>query len=119
MAQLFADAGADYVMSDNTDTGGTALDFEAVYARGIHAQFWQTDGSYQGDFTLDALAAEDPRYATMDAFKAGHVLFCNLAQTPYRELAGVQPHFMLADFVKAFHPELLPSYEPRYYKLLK
>ena len=119
LAQLFADAGATYVMADNGDSGGLSLDFEAVYARGIHAQFWQTDGSYQGDFTLQTLADEDPRYATMDAFKAGHVLFCNLAQTPYRELAGVQPHFMLADFVKAFHPELLPHYQPHYYKLLK
>ena len=119
LAQLFADAGARYVMADNGDSGGLSLDFEAVYARGIHAQFWQTDGSYQGDFTLETLAAEDPRYTTMDAFKAGQVLFCNLAQTPYRELAGVQPHYMLADFVKAFHPELLPHYQPHYYKLLK
>lgn len=119
LAQLFSDAGARYVMADNNDSGGLSLDFEAVYARGMHADFWQTDGSYDDEFTLQTLADEDPRYATMDAFKAGRVLFCNLAQTPYRELAGVQPHYMLADFVKAFHLELLPNYEPRYYKLLK
>lgn len=119
MAQLFRDAGADYVLGDDNDTGGHDVDFESAYARGLHADFWQTDGSYDGEFTLETLAAEDPRYATMDAYRSGHVIFCNLALTPYRELAGVQPHYLLADFVKAIHPELLPHYEPRYYKLLQ
>ncbi len=119
MAQLFKDAGADYIMGDNEDSGGTTLDFEAVYARGIKADFWQTDGSFEGDFTLQSLAEEDERYATMEAFKQGHVLFCNLSQTPYRELAGVQPHLVLADFVKALHPELLPHYIPTYYQLIR
>lgn len=119
MAQLFKDAGADYIMSDNEDSGGTTLDFEAVYARGLHADFWQTDGSHADEFTLQTLAKEDPRYATMDAYKKRRVIFCNFAKTPYRELAGVQPQLLLADFVKAFHPELLPTYESKYYKLLK
>lgn len=119
MAQLFKDAGVRYVMADNEESGGTTLDFEAAYARGVEADFWQTDGSFDGDFTLQTLAEEDERYATMKAFKAQKVLFCNLSQTPYRELAAVQPHLILADFVKAFHPELLPHYETKYYKLIK
>jgi len=119
MAQLFRDAGAAYVMADNEDSGGRTLDFEAAYARSVHADFWQIDGSFEGDFTLATLAAEDPRYATLDSYKKRRVLFCNLAHTPYRELAGVQPHLLLADFVKAFHPELLPHYVPQYYKLME
>lgn len=119
MATIFADAGADYIMSDNQDSGGTTLDFEAVYAKGVEADFWQIDGSFDGDFTLENLATEDERYASMKAYKTGQVLFCNLAQTPYRELAGVQPHFLLADFVKALHPEILPNYTPQYYKIIK
>ncbi len=119
MARLFEDAGADYLMADNQDSGGMALDFEAAYARGIHAEYWQTDGTFDGNFTLEALAQEDERYATMDAYRQGHVLFCNFAQVPYRELAGVQPHLLLADFVKAFHPELLPHYTAKYYHLLQ
>lgn len=118
LAQLFHDAGARYIMADNEDSGGTTLDFEAVYARGLNADFWQTDGSYDGDYTLQTLADEDPRYTSMRAYKNRQVVFCNLARTPYRELAGVQPHLMLADFVKAFHPEVLPDYQPRYYQLL-
>lgn len=118
MAQLFRDAGAVYVMGDNDDSGGRTLDFEAAYARSVHADFWQIDGAYRGDYTLRTLADEDPRYATLDAYQSHRVLFCNFSRTPYRELAGVQPHVVLADFVKAFHPELLPGYVPRYYKLI-
>ena len=118
MARIFHDAGARYVMADNDDSGGTTLDFEAVYARGLSADFWQTDGSYDGDYTLSTLADEDPRYTAMRAYKQQHVVFCNLSRVPYRELAGVQPHLLLADFVKAFHPEVLPDYAPHYYHLL-
>lgn len=119
MAQIIHDAGASYILTDNQESGGVTNDFEWVYAKGLHADFWQTDGSFDGDYTLNTLAAEDERYTTMDAYKNGNVVFCNLSQTPYRELGGVQPHYILADFVKAFHPELLPNYEPRYYKKLR
>ncbi|MBQ0023566.1 MAG: ABC transporter substrate-binding protein [Prevotellaceae bacterium] len=119
MAQVFRDAGARYIMSDNEDSGGTTLDFEAVYAKSVCADFWQIDGAFDGEFSLQALAGEDARYADMAAYKNGRVIFCNLSHTPYRELAGVQPHYLLADFVKVFHPEILPHYEPKYYKLIK
>ena len=119
MAKIFKDAGAQYIMADNKESGGMTLDFETVYAKGIDADFWQTDGSFSGEFTLSTLAKEDERYTTMNAYKHKQVVFCNLSQTPYRELAGVQPHYLLADFVKAFHPELLPHYTPVYYELIK
>lgn len=118
MAQIFKDAGARYVMQDNRESGGVTLEFESAYAKGLHADFWQTDGSFSGNFDMNTLADEDERYTTMDAYKKHQVIFCNLSQTPYRELAGVQPHFMLADFVKAMHPELLPGYTAKYYKIL-
>ncbi len=119
MAQIFKDAGADYIMHDNQESGGVTQDFEAVYSKAVNADFWQTDGSFNGEFGLKDLAAEDERYTTLNAFKTNRVVFCNLSQTPYRELAGVQPHYLLADFVKVFHPDILPHYTPKYYKIIK
>ena len=118
LAQIFEDAGADYVMADNEESGGITLDFEEAFAKSVNADFWQIDGAYDGDYTLATLENEDPRYAHMNAFKQQQVLFCNLSRTPYRELSPVEPHIVLADFVKAFHPELLPHYTPKYYKLI-
>ena len=119
MARIFADAGVDYIMKDMDETGGTALDFESVYAKGINADFWQIDGTFNDEFTLSDLAVEDARYGDIKAYKDQHVLFCNFAQTPYRELGGLEPHRLLSDFVKAFYPEVLPNYTPKYYKLMK
>lgn len=119
MAQLFADAGADYILKDLDETGGTTLDFETVYAKAMTVEFWQTDGPSETEYTLADLADEDSRYADLPAFTNGNVLFCNLSKTPYRELSPMEPHRVLADFIKAFHPELLPHYTPKYYKLIK
>ena len=119
MARIFADAGIDYIMKDMDETGGTSLDFESVYAKGINADFWQIDGTFDDEFTLNDLTTEDARYGDIKAYKDQHVLFCNFAKTPYRELGGLEPHRLLSDFVKAFYPEVLPNYTPKYYKLMK
>ena len=119
MAQLFKDAGVDYIMKEHEEAGGLTLDFESVYAKAVNADYWQIDGSFDGEFTLRELEAEDARYADLKAFKNKHVIFCNVASTPYRELSPVEPHILLADFVKAFHPDILPHYTPKYYKLMR
>ena len=119
MARIFADAGVDYIMKDMDETGGTSLDFETVYAKGINADYWQIDGTFDDEFTLNDLTTEDARYGDIKAYKNQHVLFCNFAKTPYRELGGLEPHRLLSDFVKAFYPEVLPNYTPKYYKLMK
>lgn len=123
MAKIFHDAGANYIFANGgpvvNETGGIALDFESVYARGMNADFWQTDGSFEGEFTLDVLKTEDDRYSQIAAFKKKHVLFCNFSQTPYRELGALEPHRILADFVKALHPEILPEYTPKYYHIIR
>lgn len=118
MARIFNDAGADYFMKDNNGTGGVTLDFESVYAKSINMDFWQIDGSFVGDYTMTELLAEDSRYGDLKAFQDDKVIFCNFAKTPYREMSPVEPHIMLADFVKAFHPDILPHYTPKYYKIL-
>lgn len=119
LAQIFRDAGAHYIMEDLENTGGVTLDFETVYAKGIKADYWQIDGTFNDSFTLDDLTIEDARYADIAAFKNGKVLFCNFSMTPYRELAGVAPHLLLADFVKAFHPTLLSTHKPMFYDFIK
>ncbi len=118
LAQMFSDAGATYLMSNNDNTGGVTLDFEAAYALSAEADYWQMVSREDGEFSLDILRAEDPRYAQLKAFKEGHVIHCNFKTTPHRELAGVEPHIVLADLVKAIHPEILPDYTPKYYKLI-
>lgn len=119
LAQLFRDAGADYFLKDDPNTGGVTLDFETVYSRAESADYWRILNSYNGTFTYDALKAEDSRYADFRAFKDKGVIYCNLKEKPYYENVPTHPEVLLKDLIKVFHPELLPDYTPAFYELLK
>ena len=119
LAQIFRDAGADYVIDDD-NTGGVNIDYEQMYATAAEADYWRILNSFEGDFTYDALLSSEPRNALFRAFKDRHVIYCNMKQTPYYEISPVKPDAVLADFVAIFHPELMPAdYEPMFYHLLK
>lgn len=119
LAQLFEDAGADYFLKDNTSSGGVTLDFETVYSQAENAQYWRIVNSHNGEFTYDALRSEDSRYVDFRAFREKGIVYCNMRTTPFYESMPVEPEVVLADFIHAFHPEILPEHTPRYYELLK
>lgn len=119
LAQLFRDAGADYVIKDE-NTGGVNIEFEQLYATAADADYWRILNSYPGDFSYEALKASEPRNELFRAFRERKVIYCNMRQTPYYELSPVQPDVLLADLIAIFHPELMPAdYEPTFYRLLK
>ncbi len=119
LAQMFRDAGADYILKDD-NTGGVPIEYEQMYALAAHADYWRILNSYPGDFTYEALKASEPRNELFKAFKQKHVIYCNMKQTPYYESSPVRPDVVLADLVAIFHPELMGAdYQPQYYQLLK
>lgn len=120
LAQIFRDAGGEYFLPDDENSGGLNLDFETVYSQTAHAKYWRIVNSYNGTFSYDALKAEDARYADLNAFKNKGVVYCNMREKPFYENMPVQPDVVLADLIHVFHPELLPAdYQPVYYELLK
>jgi iron complex transport system substrate-binding protein len=119
LAQLFRDAGAEYFLKDNQDTGGLNLDFESVYSQGADAAFWRLLVSHTGDYSYEVLRQNDARYADFKAFREKKIVYCNLRRTPFYENTPVEPEVVLADLIRAFHPDLLPDYTPVYYELLK
>ena len=119
LAQIFRDAGADYVIKDE-ETGGENFEFEKVYSLAAQADYWRILNSYPGDFSYEALKASEPRNELFKAFKERKVIYCNMKKTPYYEIAPVKPDVLLKDFVAIFHPELVePDYQPTFYRLLK
>ena len=119
LAQIFRDAGADYVINDD-ETSGEDLEFEKMYALSANADYWRILNSYQGEFSYEALKASEPRNEMFKAFKEKKVIYCNMKQTPYYEIAPVKPDVLLKDFVAIFHPELVEKdYQPTFYHLLK
>lgn len=119
LAQMFRDAGAEYVF-DNDETGGVPIEFEQMYAAAANADYWRILNSFQGEFNYDALKSSEPRNELFKAYREKHVIYCNMRQTPYYELTPVEPDVVLKDLIAIFHPELMPEdYEPTFYRLLK
>lgn len=119
LAQVFRDAGGEYFLPDDENSGGLNLDFETVYSQTANAKYWRIVNSFNGDFSYEALKAEDGRYADLEAFRNRGVIYCNMSRTPFYENMPVQPDIVLADLIHIFHPELLPAdYEPAFYALL-
>ena len=119
LAQIFRDAGADYVINDE-ETAGENLEFEKMYALAANADYWRILNSYLGEFTYESLKASEPRNELFKAYKERKVIYCNMKQTPYYEISPVEPDLLLKDFVAIFHPELVEEdYQPTFYYLLK
>lgn len=120
LANIFRDAGAEYFLNDNNESGGVNIDFEKVYDRAAQADYWRIVNSFDGKFSYDALRSIDSRYADFKAFKNHGVIYCNMKQVPFYESMPVEPEEVLADFIQVFHPGLVPAgRKPRYYHLLK
>ncbi|MDL2231113.1 ABC transporter substrate-binding protein [Porphyromonadaceae bacterium OttesenSCG-928-L07] len=119
LAQLFRDAGADYFMKNDNESGGFYLDFETVYSQGAETDYWRIVNSYNGEYDYSVLEQTDSRYVDFASFKNKKVIYCNLREKPFYEQTPVEPEVVLADLIRIFHPDLLPGHAPVYYDLLK
>lgn len=119
MAQFLNDAGFDYIWNDLRITGSIPIDFETVYKRAAQCAYWSFIESPTGPYSYDQIMAEYAPYADFPAFKERHIIMCDTGKTPYYETGIMEPDIILSDFVRVAHPEILPGYDPVYFKLLQ
>lgn len=120
IAQLFKDAGADYIWKDNPSTASFPLDSETILAKAQHADFWRVTNSSSLPMTYESLKRENAVYALFDAYKNHKIMVCDIQETGYFEKSQIEPDVLLADFIAIFHPEKIPEdYHPKYYYLMK
>lgn len=120
VAQFIKDAGANYLWKDTKGVGSEPLDYEVVFAKAYQADFWLNVGLTQN---LPELLSKDDRFRKFEAFQKGNVynnnrLLNKNSGNDYWMTGLVNPHLVLADLVKIFHPELLPQHQFVYYKKL-
>jgi iron complex transport system substrate-binding protein len=120
-AQLIADAGGDYLWSDNPSSQAVPLDLESVYLRAVQADIWINPGAAG---SLEDILFLDQRLGALEAVRGGRV-FNNDARlsagggNDYWESGTVRPDLVLADLISVFHPDLLPDHSFVYYRKLK
>ncbi len=118
MAQIFEDAGADYLWKDEPSTASVPLDIETIIAKGAKAEYWRISQASSLPYSYNQLLKENPLYSSFDAFKNHKVILCNTYKTGYFEKSQYEPDVVLADFIYIFQPHLLPNHKPIYHTLL-
>lgn len=121
VAQFLRDAKADYLWKDLEGTGSLGLSFENILDKAKNAGCWIAAGPYK---TLTELEASNPHYSQFDAFKKKNVYTFEAklgatGGTVYYESGPSRPDLVLKDFIKIFHPELLPEYTLTFAQKLK
>jgi iron complex transport system substrate-binding protein len=120
IAQLFADAGADYLWKDDPSTASFPLDSETILAKAKHADFWRVANSSSLPMTYESLKRENSIYTLFDAYKNHRIIVCDIQETGYFETSQIEPDVLLADFIAIFHPEKMPpDYQPKYYRMME
>ena len=118
MARFLEDAGSSYLWKDDKSTGSLSLSFESVLAKASNADFWIIKTNTPYVYTYSHLEKEYGLYGSFKAFKEGSIVSCDTGRTPYYEDGFLEPDIILSDLVSIFHPELLPGYLPKYFKML-
>lgn len=113
VAQFIKDAKAQYIWADIAGTGSIALPFEKVLEQAQTAHFWIASTASK---TLLEFKKSNPHYAEFAAFKSKNVYTFDsktgaTGGVVFYELAPSRPDLVLQDYIKIFHPNLLPHYK--------
>lgn len=120
VAHYLNDAKADYILKNNEETKAIPMSFEEVFARSQNAEYWLNVGDYQ---TKKDLLAINPAYKNLPVFQNGKIY--NIAKrkkgdaNDHFERGSVRSDWILRDYIKILHPELLPQDTLTFMKELK
>jgi iron complex transport system substrate-binding protein len=119
MAKLIEDAGGEYVMRDLSGNQSHPISFEVAMEKGSESEFWINLGSFN---SLSQIVQAYPRLKNMPPMLSGKVYNNNNRSTAdggndMWESGVVNPHIIIKDLGKIFHPKAL-DHELFYYKKL-
>jgi iron complex transport system substrate-binding protein len=120
-AHFLKDANANYLWSDDEETGSLSLGWETVLQKAKNADYWIGPSQFTSYKNMQEASAH---YQQFDAFLQKRVYtFANTKGTTggllYYELAPQRPDLVLKDLIHILHPSLLPNYEPLFFTSLK
>ncbi len=119
MGRLYADAGADYLFSDNAGSGSLPFAFETVLERAAEADVWLMKYGSDVEKTYASLQGEFDGYKHFKPFRNRNVFVCNLSRKHFYEETPFRPDVLLQELAAIFHPEMFPNYKLRYYEKMR
>ncbi|MCT4648193.1 MAG: ABC transporter substrate-binding protein [Carboxylicivirga sp.] len=118
MANFFKDAGFNYIYKESKGTGSLSLDYETIIEKAEKTDYWLLIINFPGELSYSEISKIDKRYTDFDAFKNRKMIVTNSSTSRYFEKGVLEPDIVLSDMVYAFNPQLLPDYQPKYFKRL-
>ena len=118
VGRIITDAGGNYVFSDETSNGSVPYSPEAVLARGADADIWMLKYYNENTLTYKDVADDWKGYTQLKAFKNKQVYGVNLDEVPFYMDTPFHPEVLLKEYIRIFHPDVLPDQSLYYYKPL-
>jgi iron complex transport system substrate-binding protein len=120
-SRYIKDAGGKYLWDENESTEFIPLSLEAAMMKAIEADVWINTGSAR---SLEEIANRDVRFQTLEVFQAGDLynndrLYYPTGGNDFWEKGVVEPHIILKDMIKIFHPGRNDSHDFVYYRKLE
>lgn len=120
IAHYLKDAHSDYILRENKEDRAIPMSFEEVFVKSQNVEFWTNVGNYS---TRKELLAVNPSYEKLPIFQKGKIYSITKRQkgdaNDFFERGSVRADWVLKDYVKIFHPQLLPQDTLIYMKELK
>ena len=121
MIKLIEDAGGDFIFAGNDKRDSYPISLERAYSEALNADFWLNTNAA---VSLDEIKQIDTRLADIPAYKNRKIYNNNARMTAgggsdFWESGVMNPHIILMDVVKIFHPHILPNHELVYYRQLQ
>ncbi len=119
-ANFISDANADYILKNNTEEKAVTMSFEEVFAKSGTVQYWINVGNHT---SRKEMLSMNPFYRKLNVFNKGKIYVITGKErgqaNDFFESGVVRSDLVLKDYIKIFHPELLPGYQLTYMKELK
>jgi len=120
LAKMVSDAGGNYIWNESSSRESIPLDLEYVFVKANDADIWLNTGTVKHK---DEVLKIDSRFKDFTPFNKGVIYNNNMRENrwngnDYWETGTVEPHIILKDLIKIFHPELLPKHTLVYYRYI-
>lgn len=121
VAKFLEDANTNYLWKESQGKGSLQLNFESVFDKAQHANFWIAPGYFS---TKKELLDSNIHYEKFSAFKENKIYTVSSRKGKtggiiYYELALTRPDLVLKDIIKITQPDVLPDYELQFFDLMK
>jgi iron complex transport system substrate-binding protein len=119
-ALFLKDAQSNYLWANTKGTGSLAVSFEVILEKAKNAEFWIAPGNFS---SLKEMSDSNPHYKQFTSFKNKKVYSYALNKGAkggiiYFEWSPTRPDWVLKDFIKIIHPELVPNHKLFFFQKL-